>query len=95
MLRSKGSLSKAINDNLRLLENKPFAVDGFKFIEDDEESFNPYNQESADAAGFPFRTGMPISTGFFYASEEYESYLDVLQENDLPHPFLSRGCDER
>ena len=80
MKQNKNTLFNAVTDMTDKLTLKPYAVTGFHFVLDQQdEQINPYDQSVADEAGFPFVKGMPEIKGFFYASEEYESYLSTLQ----------------
>ena len=63
-----------------------YAVEGFNIVLDDPTRFDPYSWEHAEIAGFPFQEGMPKVKGFFYLSDEYEAYLDVLKETKIEHP---------
>ncbi len=66
------SLVDAAREELRI---QPYTVDGFKFLLDDDNSFNPNTAEAAEEAGFPHRETMPLVAGFFYQSGEYTAYL--------------------
>ncbi len=66
---------------------QPFGVEGFGYICDrGGNEFDPYTNDHAETAGFPFREGMPVVEGFFYLSDEYAAYLATLIEQKLEHP---------
>ena len=63
-----------------------YPVDGFTIHLDLPTHFDPYTWNASEKAGHPFRKGMPEVEGFFYLSDEYEAYLNVLKETKTEHP---------
>lgn len=67
------------------LSEPDFPIDGFQFILDDPNDFNPYTIEACKVAGY-FEEEAPNPKGFFYCSNDYKNYLKTLKENNQKHP---------
>lgn len=87
MARHNGALNR-LEATEEMLSTPDFPVLGWTVALADPEGkfFDPYCRESADLAGFPLQEGEPTPTGFFYITDDYGNYLDMIREADIAHP---------
>ncbi len=85
-MRTISTIARKIDEIIESLEEPEYAIYGFDFVPDDN-TFDPYTIEAMNAAGYPHDVAAPIVDGFLYISDEYQAFLQSLEEANQIHPY--------
>ncbi len=84
-MRTLNTLVRAMDTMEAVLAKPLYPVDGFAFILDDPDLFDPFSVESMQSVNM-FEPDAPAPEGFVYASEAYVDYVAALIDSDQNHP---------